>query len=85
MSKRKKGYPRRTRHHRKPRSIGGTNSDNNIILLERDEHEAWHLLFGNKTAQEICNLINQKYLDPDYKFTCYRTLHRLCDDFWGEP
>lgn len=53
-------------HHRKPRSIGGSNETRNRILLPYNKHEAWHLLFANFTAECIAEEINKLYLDPDY-------------------
>lgn len=56
------------KHHRKPRSIGGDNSNRNISMVNQKMHRAWHTLFKNKTAYEIAELINEFWLDPDYKF-----------------
>jgi hypothetical protein len=55
-------------HHRKPTSIGGTNEDRNLSSVRKSHHEHWHGIFGNKTAQQICDYINDVWLDPDYKF-----------------
>lgn len=57
-----------TRHHRRPRSIGGCDQDWNISILPEKQHQAWHTLFGNMTAFEIAKLINEKYLDSRYVF-----------------
>jgi hypothetical protein len=61
-----------TRHHRKPTSIGGTSEKRNLSHIPRGQHEAWHLIFSNHTAETICAIINEKYLDPDYKFVCVK-------------
>lgn len=58
------------KHHRKPRSIGGKNTDENISLVNKIQHRSWHNLFKNKTPQEIARLINTFWLDPDYEFIC---------------
>lgn len=60
------------RHHRKPRSIGGSNKDHNISLVDRDKHEAWHRLFRNYEAHVIAELISDTWLDPDFIFICVR-------------
>lgn len=60
-----------TKHHRKPRSIGGADKTDNISLVSESSHQAWHTLFGNKTAPEIALIINAKWLDPDYMFMCF--------------
>lgn len=68
LSKEKKMSHSVTCHHRKPTSIGGTNQDRNISFIFENKHQAWHTLFGNMTAEDICCLINDIYLDPDFKF-----------------
>ena len=70
---RKKGRKKRkqrryNRHHRKPKSRGGGNSQRNISVVPIVQHQAWHTLFANQTAEEIAETINQTWLDPDYKF-----------------
>lgn len=42
-----------TRHHRKPRRLGGSNSGNNISFVTRDKHDAWHTLFDSLSAPLI--------------------------------
>jgi hypothetical protein len=56
----------RTKHHRKPRSLGGTNSKANISIVPRNKHEAWHLLFSNLTPEQIAEVMNYFWVDPDY-------------------
>lgn len=53
-------------HHRKPRSIGGTEEERNKIKLPIKLHRAWHVLFQNWTAERIAQEISEQYLDPDY-------------------
>lgn len=60
-----------TLHHRKPTSIGGSrHNKRNHSMLPSKQHQAWHTLFSNLSAETICALINEKYLDPDFKFVC---------------
>lgn len=48
-----------TVHHRRPRSIGGLpNARSNRSYVREGEHQAWHTMFGNMNAYQICNLIN---------------------------
>jgi hypothetical protein len=54
-------------HHRKPRSIGGTEEARNKIELPINHHRAWHRLFQNWTAERIAQEITELYLDPDYE------------------
>ena len=53
-------------HHRKPTSIGGISEDRNMSHVSTSRHQAWHTLFGNKSAYEISAIINHDWLDPDY-------------------
>ena len=55
------------RHHRKCRSNGGSNHVTNISMVKSGKHESWHHLFKNFTAFKIAEIINEKWLDPDFK------------------
>ncbi len=48
-------------HHRKPRSLGGDDSDRNMSHPPPDKHRAWHTLFDNLPAKDVLNLF-QAYL-----------------------
>ena len=61
-----------SRHHRLPRSIGGTDDERNISLVPRYLHEAWHSLFSNHSSETIAAIINERWLDPDYRFVVER-------------
>jgi hypothetical protein len=61
-----------TRHHRKPKSLGGGMNKRNISLLPEKKHVAWHILFRNLSAEQIANEINRYYLDPDFQFIVIR-------------
>ncbi len=54
------------RHHRLPRSRGGSNQPSNISIVERAQHQAWHLLVGNMTASEAAAMLTDTWIDPDY-------------------
>lgn len=54
------------RHHRLPRSRGGGNDAENISLVERKLHVAWHLLVGNMNAQEVARMLSDTWIDTDY-------------------
>ena len=60
------------KHHRCPRSLGGDNSKGNISLVDRDKHEAWHLLFKNHPPERIALIINNVWLDPRFEFIVKR-------------
>ncbi len=59
-----------TKHHRKPTSIGGKNEERNISLIPDYQHCAWHAIVSNHSAQTICFILNEKFIDPDFKFIC---------------
>lgn len=52
-------------HHRRPRSIGGTESLANISYVSARLHRHWHVLFGNMNAEQVCNHINQSPWKPE--------------------
>jgi hypothetical protein len=54
------------RHHRLPRSRGGSNSPHNISIVEKQLHQAWHKLVGNMNAQEVASMLSDTWIDPDY-------------------
>jgi hypothetical protein len=49
----------RSKHHRKPRSLGGTNAERNISEVCHKKHEAWHILFVNYPAPMIAYRIEE--------------------------
>ena len=61
-----------SRHHRKPRSLGGITSKENISYIGEEKHRCWHELFHNWTPDKICREINEKYLDPEYMLICIK-------------
>lgn len=60
------------RHHRRPRSRGGDNSEKNISYVDRDQHSAWHLLFKNHEPECIAEIITALWLDPDWEMVARR-------------
>lgn len=63
----KAGKHSTNQHHRKPSSIGGSNDARNISVVNKHDHEAWHQLYGNKSAHKITEINNKTWLDPDFK------------------
>lgn len=35
----------------------GKDSDENILLLKQNSHRAWHLLFGNRSLEEVAAVL----------------------------
>ncbi len=59
-----------SRHHRKPKSRGGSWDESNISIITKEKHRAWHLIFGIMTPHNICHVVKQitdTYLDPAYE------------------
>jgi len=61
-----------SRHHRKPRSLGGQTIPENISSVDIKKHQAWHTLFNNMEAPLICKMLNRIWIDPSYTFICVR-------------
>ena len=55
------------KHHRKCKSNGGKNNKGNISWLPYSVHVAWHILFRNWEASRIAEVINEQFIDPDWK------------------
>lgn len=45
-----------SRHHLIPKSRGGKKNDG-ILMLEVEQHKAWHALFGNRTIGEVIAIL----------------------------
>lgn len=54
------------RHHRLPRSRGGGSSPDNIAIVSRDLHRAWHLIVGNMDAEEVAAMLTDTWIDPNF-------------------
>lgn len=56
-TKKKKKSRHQTKHHICPRSVGGTDEDN-IVMLPKAWHAMWHQLFINLTIEEVHHFID---------------------------
>ena len=66
---RKEKMPRTIeRHHKLPRSRGGTDTfpPGNVVNVEKKLHRAWHSLVGNMEAKEIAAMLTDTWIDPRY-------------------
>ncbi len=52
-------------HHRRPRSLGGSDSPKNVSYVTPPLHESWHTLFGNMNIYQICNYLNSIHYKPE--------------------
>lgn len=54
------------KHHRLPKSRGGSNSMTNILYVRKDKHTAYHLLVGNALPEEVARIVSE-FIDPRFK------------------
>ncbi len=48
------------RHHLKPKARGGKDKEHNLAVIHIERHCYWHKVFGNKTLEEVIELL-QRY------------------------
>ena len=53
--KKRKGI--KNKHHNVAKSRGGTGLSKNIVRLDENRHNAFHLLFGNRTFREASEVL----------------------------
>jgi hypothetical protein len=56
-----------TKHHRLPKSVGGTNHPDNISIVTQSKHRAYHVLFDNRPPEEIADILNAIWIDKRKK------------------
>ena len=61
-----------SKHHRKPKALGGRSNESNISELPVSKHRAWHTLFRDFDPYRIAQEINSRYLDPGYEMVVKR-------------
>lgn len=54
------------RHHRKPTSMGGQNTEKNISIVPVHMHRAYHMLFSNLPPKEVAKVLTSVWIDPAY-------------------
>lgn len=59
MSWKAKRYQDRNRHHLTPRSRGGKNTPDNLLLINIEKHVYWHKIFKNKTLEEVIGILTR--------------------------
>ena len=55
-----------TAHHLLPTSRGGTKRAENVKIVPAHVHEAWHLIFENRTPEECIQHIIDVWCPQDY-------------------
>jgi hypothetical protein len=66
----KKNSPTTEEHHRRPVSLGGSDSPSNKSYVPCKLHKHWHTLFGNMNARQICHEINNSFAPDGITVTC---------------
>lgn len=69
---RKRDLRRKSKHHRRPVSLGGSNNARNISIVPVHKHRSYHSLFDNNDVFEIARILNEVWIDPDYQFIVIR-------------
>ena len=60
------------RHHLVPKSRGGKNEKRNLLTIDIKRHRAWHILWGNRTLDEVIALLQRlKQVKEKDRFTSY--------------
>jgi hypothetical protein len=49
----------RNRHHLVPKSRKGPNTRRNLLYIDVNVHRRWHLVFGNRTLDEVIALLER--------------------------
>lgn len=60
------------RHHRKCKSRKGTDHPRNISYVRHDLHVAYHRLFQNADPHQVAHILNETWIDPDYKLVAVK-------------
>lgn len=69
---RKRKPKRLTRHHLIPKSIGGTNSPDNLQTLTEAEHRGFHHAFGILSPCAIAKRLKEKFVPKEFHFEVTR-------------
>lgn len=54
------------RHHRRCRTNGGSDHEENISIVEEDKHKAFHCLFGTCHPVEIARILTETWIDREW-------------------
>jgi hypothetical protein len=57
-------------HHRRPESLGGTDSEENISYVDPRMHKYFHILFGNLNAFQTRDELNEWCAPPRKTVIC---------------
>jgi len=60
-------------HHRRPRSLGGSDSPSNLSYVDKKKHNAFHIIFGNANPLQTAHILGILY--KDWAFTAIPKPH----------
>jgi hypothetical protein len=66
-----------SRHHRLPRSQGGTGHARNISIVCPQKHAAYHRLFQNYLPPQVAAILNEVWIDLDWELVAVRRKHHV--------
>lgn len=58
------------KHHLLNKCKGGKNEEWNIAVLYIERHQYWHKIFGNKSLEEVIDLLIRLKRIKDYQKSC---------------
>jgi hypothetical protein len=68
----------KTRHHKIPRSMGGSNNEQNIKIIEEWQHDLWHQAWGNRPPESVVKgLVALRKLFGDVKLSELELIIRI--------
>jgi hypothetical protein len=67
---------KRSRHHRKPQSMGGGDEPANISNVRDEDHRAYHRLFGPGSPWVVARILNDIWVDPEYELVVHKRQKR---------
>ena len=56
---RKRRFRGRNYHHLTNKCMGGGYSDSNLLLIKIERHQAWHVIFGNRSLEEVIEILQR--------------------------
>ena len=63
-------------HHRRPKCYNGSNDPNNLVVVKKSHHFAFHQLFSENghamDVHAIARTLNDTWIDPRYKLVVER-------------
>lgn len=55
------------RHHLRPRSRGGESLESNLLWIDIEKHQSWHVIFKNLTLDEVISLLKRVKRAKDHQ------------------